>query len=57
MLLLLLWLKRHKKLLSDIRENIQDVESDFVDVMEKVTEQKVQNIQNQDSRYTVKSAT
>ncbi len=44
--------KKAQETLSDIRENIQDVESDFVDVMEKVTEQKVQNIQNQDSRYT-----
>lgn len=44
--------KKAQETLSDIRENIQDVESDFVDVMEKVTEQKVQNIKNQDSRYT-----
>lgn len=38
--------------LKDINENIDEIESNYADTMEQITERKLQNIANRDSKYT-----
>lgn len=38
--------------LKDINENIDEIESNYADTMEQITERKLQDISNRDSKYT-----
>lgn len=38
--------------LKDINENIDEIESNYADTMEQITERKLQDINNRDSKYT-----